>query len=411
MRIAHSSVILTATLAFCAIQVDAEDTAADIFTRRILPLAKADKPSSCAECHAAGVDLSQYVRGDGASTFVALRSAGLVDTKQPEKSKLLEFIARAPEKPDPVLAKLRAEELSAFQSWITAVAKDPKLAAAPAHVEPIGPTLPKEVIRHARRDRVLESFVENIWIERERCAGCHSPDKNQRLIEKHGEHISWISPEDPAGTLATIIEHELINIKDPDKSLILRKPLNEVEHGGHVKFMRGTRTDKQFRRFLHDYAATVSSAYQTASDLPKPNEQVYVATAQHLRITDFPTEYGGKLTRIDLHRWTDAGWSKQPVANVDGAVNPKNSMFQGIVFAIVPRMTDLAKELQTRRQFPGGRYLAKLHIDKDGHATNNRNYELGAGELIGEVEFDGPWAAGYQPPKILKAPATIASGH
>src|SRR6185295_15067372 len=200
----------------------AANDANEIFTRRILPLAKADKPSSCVECHVAGVDLSQYIRDDAASTFVALRSAGLVNAEQPEKSKLLEFIARAPDKGDPVLAKVRAEELAAFRTWITAAAKDPAIASAPISKQPIGPAVPAEIIRHARRDRVLQSFVENIWIERERCAGCHSPEKNQRQVKQYGEYISWISPDDPSGTLAKIIDHELINIDDPDKSKILQ---------------------------------------------------------------------------------------------------------------------------------------------------------------------------------------------
>jgi hypothetical protein len=396
--------IFAAFLPLCA----AENDATDIFARRILPLAKADKPSSCAECHVAGVDLSQYIRGDAASTFAALRSAGLVNAEQPEKSKLLEFIARAPDKPDPLLAKVRAEELAAFRAWITAASNDPLFATAPISSDPIGPAGPPEVIRHARRDRVLSSFIENIWIERERCAGCHSPDKNQRLIAKHGDYISWIRPDDPSGTLATIIDHGLIDVDEPDKSLILQKPLAEVEHGGHMKFTRGTRTDKQFRRFLHDYAATVSDKYRTAADLPRVPEQVFVATAQHLRLTDLAPEFGGKVIRVDLHRWTDAGWSADAVATVDGAVNPKNSMFQGVVFAILLRMPDLAKEVQTRRQFPGGRYLAKLYVDRGGNAATNRDYELRASDLVGQIEFDGPWPPGYSPPKILNAPSNIS---
>src|SRR4051812_20907947 len=96
----------------------ADDTASEIFARRILPLATADKPSSCRECHAAGVDLSQYIKDDAATTFAALRAAGLVNAEQPEKSKLLEFIARTPEQGDPVMAKLRAAELAAFGAWI-----------------------------------------------------------------------------------------------------------------------------------------------------------------------------------------------------------------------------------------------------------------------------------------------------
>jgi hypothetical protein len=389
----------------------AEDEARDIFTRRILPLAKADKPSSCRECHVAGVDLSQYILSDAASTFAALRSAGLVNAEQPEKSKLLEFIARAPDKGDAALAKVRAEELAAFRTWIAAAAKDPQILSAKPTAGQVGPVVPVEIVRHARRDRVLESFVENIWIERERCAGCHSPDKNQRLIAKHGEHISWISPEDPAGTLATIIDHGLIDMDDPNKSLILQKPLMEVEHGGHIKFLRGTRTDKQFRRFLHDYVTTAKGKYATAADLPSETEKVFVATAHHLRMIEIPDEFGGKVTRIDLHRWADGKYSAEPVASVDGAVNPKGGVFQGVVFAILPRMPDLARELQTRRQFPEGRYLARLYIDRAGKVAGNRDYEMGASELIGEVKIDGPWAPGYQPPKIIKAPVAInASG-
>lgn len=407
--IPRSFLVLFSVIAVLGLPALAADNANDIFERRILPLARADKPSSCAECHAAGVDLAQYIKADALSTFAALRSAGLVSSEQPEKSKLLEFIGRAPEKGDPVTAKLRAEELAAFRTWIMAAAKDPSLATATVSLEAIGPTLPAEVIRHARRDRILNSFMENIWIERERCAGCHSPDKNKRLIEKHGEHISWISPDDPAGTLAIIIENGLINTVNPDKSMILQKPLMEVEHGGHIKFGRGTRTDKQFRRFLQDYAATVTGKYQTTAELPKPTDEVVIATAQHLRMTDIPVELCGKLTRIDLHPWTDSGWSKRAIASVDGMINPKNGVFQGVVFATLPRTIDLAQEVQTRRQFPGGRYLAKLYVDRDGKAAQNRDYEMGVSDLFGQVEFEGEWPAGYSPPKIIKAPVPSAA--
>jgi hypothetical protein len=402
---ALASLIFIVTGLDCA--ASAAETAGEIFTRRILPLAKADKPSSCAECHAAGVDLAQYIKDDAATTFGALRAAGLVNSEQPEKSKLLEFIGRAPEKSDPSIAKLRAEELAAFRTWITAAAKDPQLASATIRNETVGPTLPPEVIRHARRDRVLASFIENIWIERERCAGCHSPDKNQRVVKEHGEQISWIVPNDAAGTLAKIIDHGLINLADSRRSKILQKPLGEVEHGGHVKFTWGTRTDKQFRRFLEDYVATVNGQYQTAADLPKPADHVAVATAQHLRMTDIPSEFGGKLTRIDLYRWADAGWSAAPVASIDGRVNPKNGMFQGVVFAFLSRTSEIAKEVETRRQLPGGRYLAKFYVDNNDNAAKNRDYELGPADLIGQVEFDGPWPAGYQPPKIIQAPVSV----
>ncbi|QDT52747.1 hypothetical protein Pan44_07590 [Caulifigura coniformis] len=403
------SILLVSLIVATSVHGIADDNANEVFARRILPLAKADKPSSCTECHAAGVNLSQYIRDDASATFVALRSAGLVNSEQPEKSKLLELIARAPDKGDPLLAKIRAEELEAFRTWISAAAKDAQIAGAPASSAPIGPTLPPEVIRHARRDRVLASFIENIWIERERCAGCHSPDKNQRVVKEHGDQISWIVSNDAAGTLAKIINHGLINLDDPNKSKILQKPLGEVEHGGHVKFTRGTRTDKQFRRFLDDYVATLTGKYHTAAELPQQPDLVVVATAQHLRVVELPRAYAEKLMRIDLHRWTDDGWTSTPVASVDGRGNPKNAMFQGVVFATLPRTMDIAKEVETRRQLPGGRYLAKFYVDQGDRTAKNRDYEFGESDLVGQVEFDGPWPAGYSPPKIIKSPE-VASG-
>jgi len=410
MRLAVAIACGIAWITACSSAPAADETAREIFTHRILPLAKADKPSSCAECHAAGVDLGQYIKDDAAATFIALRSAGLVNAQDPEKSKLLEFIARSPEKSDPLIAKLRAEELAAFKTWITAAAKDPNLVGHTfLSAVPIGPTLPVEIIRHARRDRVLASFIENVWIERERCAGCHSPDRNQRVVKEQGEHISWIKPNDPAGTLATIIDHGLINLDDPDNSKILQKPLGEVEHGGHVKFVRGNRTDKQFRRFLHDYAATVTGKYHNVADLPTPAATIFVATGQHLRVTDLPKEFGNRIMRVDLYSRTDTGWSDKPIATVDSRINPDNGMFQNVVFAIVPRTMDIAKQVEARRQLPAGRYLARLYVDRAGIAAKNRDYELGTSDSLGEVEFDGPWSPGYQPPKVIKAPATVAN--
>ena len=50
------------------------------------------------------------------------------------------------------------------------------------------------------------------------------------------------------------------------------------------------------------------------------------------------------------------------------------------------------------------------HVDKDGNVAKNRDYELGGSDFIGQVEFDGPWPAGYQPPMIIKAPgSTVAA--
>lgn len=380
----------------------------EIFTRRIVPLVQSSRASSCTECHFGGVDLRQYVLDDAAQTFAALRSAGLIDVEHPDRSKLLAFIGRKPEKPDPLLAKVREEEYAAFRLWIDAAVHDPATLAVAAPAKPVGSSLPVEVVRHARHDRVLQSFVENVWVDVERCIGCHSPDRNQRQVKQHGEHISWISPGDPAGTLAIVIEHDLIDVDVPEKSLLLTKPLGLVEHVGHKKFPVGSRSDKSFRRFLADYAAIVKGDYRTAADLPPTPDEFIVATGQQLRITDLPERARGLAIRVDIHSWHD-GWSARPVAVSDGMVNDKQ-LWQNPVFAVVRRdAAGASSRLAATRQLPPGRYQARIFIDRENHIAKDRDYVLGPNDYFGSVEFDGPWRPGYQPPKTVSA-AEVRAG-
>jgi hypothetical protein len=372
----------------------------DVFARRILPLAQSSRASSCTECHFGGVDLRQYVLDDAATTFAALRSAGLINVERPAESKLLAFIGRKPEKENPLLAKVREEEYAAFRAWIEAAVADPAFLKTNASTKPVGPPLPVEVVRHGRRDRVLESFVENVWVDVERCVNCHSPDRNAQQVKKHGEQVSWISPNDPAGTLATIIEHELIDVNEPEKSLILLKPLAIVEHGGHKKFPVGSRADQMFRRFLTDYAAIVRGRYRTAADLPTPAAETYVATGQHLRVTDLPDGLAGKLLRVDLYRWND-GWSATPVATADGPIGDKQ-LWQNIAYAVVPRgEAAAAARLQGGRLLPAARYQARLYVDRTDRLSQQRDDRLTEADRLGTVEFEGPWKPGYLPPKIV----------
>src|SRR5262245_31650161 len=140
----------------------ADDSLA-IFRQRIEPILRAANPSSCSECHLSGVDLKDYIRPSQEETYAALKGAGLIDTANPGASKLLTFIARKPEKPSLVTEKIRQQEYDAFKAWIAAAVKEPALAAAKASDPAIGSKLPEEVIRHARRDRVLASFIDNVW--------------------------------------------------------------------------------------------------------------------------------------------------------------------------------------------------------------------------------------------------------
>ncbi len=378
-------------------------TSAEFFARRILPIAQAQRASSCTECHFSGVELKQYVLADEASTFAALRAAGLIDVAQPEQSKLLQFIARRPDREDPALARVRTEELAAFQGWIAAAARNPALLATSPSAQSIGTELPPEVVRHARRDHLLNAFIENVWVEMERCVNCHSPERNERFRKEHGEQVSWITPRDPAATLKFLADQGLIDVDEPEKSLLLLKPLGIVEHAGHVKFVVGSRTDRQFRSFLNDYAAAVQGKYRTARELPQPREQITIATGQQLKVTDLPLQYGGRLMRVLLHRREGENWSKRPIATGDSGINPKNGQWQNPVCELVDRANVTPERLMNPRLLPGERYLAKIYIDRENRAAKDAAFEFTDADLFAEIETNGEWKPGYLTPKIISA--------
>src|SRR5262245_37928942 len=134
-----------------------------VFERRILPIFKSPNPSSCTECHLAGVDLKNYILPSYEKTFVSLRDQGLVDLEDPSNSKILRLIAMGGgtnQGTALISANVRESEYAAFVEWIQVSARDPKLRTAPAisSSEMAKPSRPLEVIRHARSDRLLASF-------------------------------------------------------------------------------------------------------------------------------------------------------------------------------------------------------------------------------------------------------------
>lgn len=77
----------------------ANESALILFDKRILPIFQSAKPSSCSECHLSGVDLKEYIRPTQQETFVSLVSAGMIDVKKPDDSKILRSINRIPKTP------------------------------------------------------------------------------------------------------------------------------------------------------------------------------------------------------------------------------------------------------------------------------------------------------------------------
>jgi len=390
--------------------VCANDTALELFTRRITPILKSPNASSCSECHLSGVDLKNYIGDSQEQTFAALREAGLIDVERPDESKLLKFIHRSPEKPTPVGKRARAEEYKAFQAWIRAAVKDPALIAASASDNQLGPTLPLEVIRHSRKGRVLTSFVENIWSEMGRCVNCHSPELNRKKIGRNGhtkedvDAISWIVPRDPEATLQKLLDTGNIDLEAPNDSQVLTKPAGLVKHGGGPKFPVGSRTDQNFRRFLNDYAAIANGEYDEAEDLPEAAETVDVMSGQHLRIIDLPEGLDKKLLRADLHRVTGDRVSNTRWATAEGPINGEGNMWQSLVFGTADRGSERANTLKADTPIPAGPYVIRIYIDRDDLTKRDRDYKLGDKEFFGRVSIRGQWKPGYKEPKVVRAP-------
>ena len=379
-----------------------------IFEQRILPIFQAAKPSSCTECHLSGVDLKDYIRSDQAETFASLVRAGLIDTKHPRQSKILKFIGRRPEKPNLITEEVRRKEYEAFSAWISAAVADPKLLAAKAERE-IGPQLPDEVIRHARKDRVLASFIDNIWSEVGRCAACHSADQNQKQVKEHGEHISWIKMNDPQATLNYLVDEGLIDTDDPDQSLLLLKPTVQEEHAGGQKMVIGDRSYKQFRRFLDDYARVVHGSYVDPKELPAPHGEVSLVTDIWFKLEGVPEEYDKLLLQVDLYRWTGSEWSSYRVATSDRPIFGKGKLWQQMLTLTAPRGSEWAKQL-SRRQLPAGRYLVKVYLDRTGKLQKDFRAKLGDDDLVGQVEVTSQWPAGYGSMTVARFPGKESPG-
>ncbi len=381
-----------------------EGSSLAIFEKRILPIFQSAKPSSCAECHLSGVDLKEYIRPTQQETFVSLVSAGMIDVQKPDDSKLLRFINRRPEKQSLVTDNIRQEEFEAFRSWIRAAAADAKMLAAKDKAGPIGPQLSEAVIRHARTDRVLASFIDNIWNETGRCAACHSPDRNQKQVKEHGEQVSWIKLGDPQATLNHMIDAGLIDPDKPEASLLLTKPTLQVKHGGGQKMVVGDRTYKQFRRFIDDYATITHGKYKNADQLPKSNNEVSASTDIWMKVENVPAQYDKLLMQVDVYRRTDAGWSEYRVATSDRPIFGAQKLWQHSLSLTAPRGSAWAEEIRSEK-LPPGQYLVKLYVDRSGKLQKDFAAELGEQDFVGQVEVQSRWPAGYGQMTAVKFPA------
>src|SRR5205085_11646106 len=142
-------------------------------------------------------------------------------------------------------------ELDAFRAWVVASCADPSLRDAPKlDADKLAkPPRSDAVIRHARTDRLLDSFERNVWGWRMRCMNCHTEGtpQNDKLVKEHGERVAWFKKGSPVATMDHLLGSKLIDLEKPEKSLLLTKPLGEVKHGGGIKFVVGDQGYRAFR--------------------------------------------------------------------------------------------------------------------------------------------------------------------
>ena len=401
-RLTHAVVPL---LALCALVGETSaQTPAEVFDKRIVPIFKSPNPSSCMQCHLAGVDLKDYILPDAEKTFRSLRDQGLIDLDAPEKSKIVKLIDMGGGKtqgPNAVHAKARKAERDAFVAWIAACAADPKLKSAPKLEEKdLGvPTRPVEVIRHARKDRMLESFEKNVWAWRFRCMNCHTEGtpQNDKNRKEFGDRVAWVKKEGAVATLEYLIASKLIDPAKPEQSLLLRKPLGEKHEGG-TKFVMGDDAYKGFRSWIEDVAAIRGDKYAAAKDLPAADVgPEKFGTELWLKLTNCPPEWADKFLLVRVFAWDAKArkWEEAPIAVSDRVVFGKGKLWQHTLTLLAEKDTARAKAWRSKAALPDGKYLVKAYVDTDGKLAKDWKAALGEADYAGQVEFQAKWKEGY----------------
>lgn len=374
------------------------DTQAEIYQRRVVPLLQSSKASSCSECHLQGVKLEDFLSTDPKKSFASLRSLGWIDVDHPSESKLLQFIAKKPDKSSELMDRVRQSELDAIGQWIHAAVRDPDSLNTP---------LPKlndlkldeTLIRHARKDRVLNRFVEVVWSQFERCANCHSPDRNAKQVQKNGAQMSWIVPNSPSETLQLLTERKLINIETPRASLLKTKALGQ-EHGGGVKFPAEGQTDREWGGFLDDYAAMKGGLYKTAENLPKFDSIRTWRTGLHLRIEELPQLPAGQYAVILMHRIKASGTvDEEPIAMGEGRVSKDGKSWSSTLMILEPSQQRKSKaNLDWGSLLPDSGYQLRWIVVDDSKSTLQ---EIIAMRSTAQIKLESLWKAGHSTAKTI----------
>lgn len=415
-----------------------------IFEDRIMPIFRSPRPSSCVQCHLAAVDLKNYILPSHEATFVALREEGLVNLEQPEQSKILKLIrmgdADADHAAKRIHQRMREAEFEAFSEWIKASSRDPRLRNLQLQeAASVGPEKPLEIVRHARKSRLLESFERNIWSQRMRCFPCHTPHeldpdnpKHQMGLKRHSEFVDTygqrmnIFRRTPEETLDALIavsrrkipgRYPLINLEQPAQSLLVLKPTSKlppkkddgtfekpssadpVSHMGGLKMHVNDQSYRSFVAWIQDYANVAGNRYLSVDELPADN---LLPTQRILKLTHIPQSWG-TLTPVQVRVYAvDQKDDSLPVAFTQCLVTPRRMAMGPLSLVRPPDQDEFADVADV---LAAGRYRLNIYVDRQQRLQNSPTLMLPESDLVGSVTIDAQWK------KLFRNAEAVDVGH
>ena len=273
-RLARTVLLLPlALLPGCSEPLECEQRDPDsLYKTRIEPILTDDRATSCNECHLSSIDLRLYKRGGPCQTMACMVRKGLVDLDDPDRSLVLDWIARAD-------SEVADAEYDAFREWIGLVGSCgddacdisiyDKPCATPevqTECELLGVEITDTFVDPGDcSDQTLELvFLNRIYAWRGRCFPCHWTEAEHRSpTDAHAPRFFEVGDCELASleSLRMIQDAGYIDTADPESSLLVLKPLSPnlggLEHDGHNKFGSLTNDDAylDFVDFLRRYAA------------------------------------------------------------------------------------------------------------------------------------------------------------
>ena len=418
------------------------ETALEIFNNRIMPIFRSSDPSSCVQCHLSSVDLKNYILPSHEKTFVSLRDQGLIDLEEPGNSKILKLISMgnddADENAKMIHAGIRQAEHEAFAAWIESSVDDVKLRnLPPLQKEDLARPGPSdEVIRFTRKNRVINSFVRNVWTQRMRCFPCHTEHeigvqqaaarkKHEEWVAKFGDRMR-IFKKTPRETIQYLVKQSantpegslpMINLEDPAKSLFVLKPTSKlppikegernptftepVYHMGGLKMHHNDHSYKAITAWIKDYSNVTSGKYKSVDDLPDDN---WHPTQKILRIKDIPESWAtGKTLQMFVYPKNDHGnEQQQPVAFTQGTITPRHFANGAIILLSPVKEDEFVAWRKSKNRLPPDEYVVKVYLDQSGRLERDPTAFLGDEEYVGLIELKlDVWKAGFKNAKII----------